>query len=122
MKEERISQRVEIELPAHFSFKEDPRSWFEATVMNISSHGFCFRTEAKHNEAFGEKPVIRLSIGLSEKERVELNVQVAWSGKTSSYNSLVGGKILNPSGEDYQKILEFYTKLFRTKPEEKDDS
>ena len=122
MKEERISQRVEIELPAHFSFKEDPRSWFEATVMNISSHGFCFRTASKHNEALGEKPVIRLVIGFSEKERVELNVQVVWSGKTSSYNSLVGGEILNPSGEDYQKILEFYTKLFGTQSEEKDDS
>ena len=114
MKKGRISQRVEIELPAQFCFEKQAKSWFEAMVVNISTHGFCFRVEAKHNEAFKGKPVVFLAIELSNKERVELDFQVAWSGKMSSYNCLVGGEILNPSGPDYQKILEFYTKLFRT--------
>jgi len=122
MKEERISQRVQIELPAHFCFEKQPDSWFKATVVNISTHGFCFRTETEHNEALNGKPVIRLSIELSKEERVELNIQIAWSGKTSSYNCLVGGEILSPSGSDYQKILEFYTELFRAQSEKKDGS
>ena len=113
MKEERISQRVEIELLAQFYFEKQPDSRFKAAVVNISTHGFCFRAEAKHNEALSEKPVVRLSIELSNEESVELNIQVAWSGKTSSYNCLVGGEILSPSGSDYQKILDFYTRLFR---------
>jgi hypothetical protein len=113
MKEDRISQRVEIELSAQFCFEGKPESVFAATIVNISTHGFCFRTESKHNEALSGKPIVRLAIELSDKERVELDFQVAWSGKTSSYNCLVGGGILDPSGLDYQKILEFYTKLFR---------
>ena len=120
MKEERISQRVQIELPAQFCFEKRPDSRFKATVVNISTHGFCFRVEAKHNEALNGKPVVRLSIKLSNKEDVELDFQVAWSGKTSSYNCLVGGEILNPSGLDYQKILGFYTELFRAQSGKRD--
>ena len=70
MKEERISQRVQIELPAQFCFEKQPNSWFEATVINISTHGFCFRTAAKHNEALNGKPLVRLSIGLSKDEMI----------------------------------------------------
>ncbi|MCK5012604.1 MAG: PilZ domain-containing protein [Candidatus Omnitrophica bacterium] len=117
MKEDRISRRVEIELPAKFYLEKQPNSWVKAAVVNISTHGFCFRSGAEYNEILNGKPAIVLSIELSKEESVELNVQVAWSGKTSSYNCLAGGEILNPSGSDYQKILEFYTKLFREQSE-----
>ena len=122
MKEERISQRVQIELPAQFCFEKQPDSRFKATIVNISTHGFCFRAEAKHNEALNGKPVVHLSIELADEEGVDLNIQVAWSGKTSSYNCLAGGEILNPSGSDYQKILGFYTKLFRAQSGKRDSS
>ena len=117
MKEGRISQRVDIELPAKFCLEKNPKAWFEATIVNVSTHGFCFRAEGGHNEGLNEKPVICLSIELSKNERVELKVRVAWSGKTSSYNCLAGGEILDPSGMDYQKILDFYTNLFRMQSE-----
>ncbi|MCK5260406.1 MAG: PilZ domain-containing protein, partial [Candidatus Omnitrophica bacterium] len=119
MKEERISQRVEIEMPAKFCFEEQPKSWFEATIVNISTHGFCFRAEAAHNGTLSGKPVIRLFIELPDEENMELDIQIAWSGKTSSYNCLAGGEILDPSGSDYQKVLEPYTKLFRAQSEKK---
>jgi hypothetical protein len=122
MKEDRISQRVEIELPAKFHLEQRPDSWVKAAVVNISTHGFCFRAGAEYNEVLNSKPAIELAIELSKKESVKLNVQVAWSGKTSSYNCLAGGEILNPSGADYQKILEFYTKLFREQSEKETGS
>ncbi len=120
MQEDRISQRIEIELPAKFCFQKQSQSWFEATIVNISTHGFCFRTEVEHNERFGSKPAIRLFIQLPDEESMELDIQIAWSGKTSSYNCLAGGEILDPSGEDYQKVLELYTRLFRERSEKKE--
>lgn len=113
MREERISQRVHIELPAMFCFQESPNSWIGADVINISTHGFCFRTKAKYAGMLSDKPVIQLGFALSVEESVALDIQVVWAGKTSDYNCLVGGEILNPSGSDYKKILEFYTKTFR---------
>jgi len=113
MKEERISQRVEIELPAKFCLKDQLDAWTDVTVMNISTHGFCFRANAKHMDALNKKPVVQLGIAISEEESVELEIKIAWAGKTSSYNCLAGGEILSPSGSDYQKILNFYTRLFR---------
>jgi hypothetical protein len=113
MREERISQRIEIELPAKFCFHAQPDAWAKTTVVNISTHGFCFRTEAKFKDLLSERPLVRLKIAISRKESVEMEIQVVWAGKTSSYHCLAGGEILSPSGSDYQKILEFYTKLFR---------
>lgn len=113
MKEERISQRVDIELPARFSFQDRPNAWIEADVINISTHGFCFRTGAKYTDSLSGKPVIHLGFALNEKENVSLNIQVVWAGRTGRDNCLVGGEVLSPSGPDYQKILEFYTRIFR---------
>ena len=112
-KEDRISQRVEIELPAEFCFKDQPDEKIQATLVNISSHGFCFRTDAKYVDALNEKPTIELDISISQEEKAALDVKIAWVGKTSSYNCLAGGGILSASGPEYQKILDLYTKLFR---------
>ncbi|HQP10569.1 MAG TPA: PilZ domain-containing protein [Candidatus Omnitrophota bacterium] len=113
MKDERLSQRIEIELPAKLCFQAQPNAWTKATIINISTNGFCFRTEAKFNDLLNEKPIVRLQIAIAKKESVELVVQVVWAGKTSSYHCLAGGEIPSPSGPDYEKILEFYTKLLR---------
>ena len=113
MDEGRISQRVEIELPAKFCFKDRPDAEVEATLMNISTHGFCFRADAKYTDALNQKPIIQLRLAVSEEESVSLEVKIAWAGKTSSYNCLAGGEILSASGPEYQKMLDFYTKLFR---------
>lgn len=113
MREERISQRVAIELPAMFCFQDRPNSWIGADVMNISTHGFCFRTKAKYAGMLNEKPIIQFGFALTKEESVALDIQVAWAGKTGNDNCLAGGEILSPSGSDYQKILEFYTKIFR---------
>lgn len=122
MKEDRISQRVQVELPARFCLKQRPDSWIEATVINFSTHGFCFRAHAKHNETLSNKPTVHLVIEFPDKESVALDIQVAWAGKTGEYNCLCGGEILDPSGTDYQKILAFYTKLFRSQPGKGDGS
>lgn len=117
MKEDRISQRVDIELPAKFYFQDKPNAWIDASVVNISTHGFCFRTDAKYADAFNGKPIIHLGAAISKEESVELEIQVAWAGKTSSYNCLIGGEILDTSSADYQRILELYTRLFRGQAE-----
>lgn len=113
MAEERRSQRIEVELPARFTFDKNKGVWLDATVINLSTNGFCFRADANHNPAFGDQPVISLSIGFPGEENIELGIKVIWSGKTSSYNCLVGGEILNPAGEAYQKVLDYYTRVFR---------
>ena len=115
MREGRVSQRVDIELPGKFCFAGKANTWIDADVMNISLNGFCFRTNARYTDALNAKPVIQLGFGLTEEEDVVLDIQVVWAGKTGTKNCLVGGAILNPSGPDYQKILDFYTQLFKAR-------
>lgn len=114
---ERISERVSVELPAQFCVRSDSKSLWKGMIVNISTHGFCFRADAKYMDVFLAKPVVHLSVAITKKETAEFDIQVIWAGRTSRLNCLVGGEIMDPSGPDYQKILEVYKRIMQYQSE-----
>jgi hypothetical protein len=114
---ERISERVSVELPVQVSLRSDAKFFLKAMIINISTHGFCFRADAKYTDAFLAKPVAHLSVAITKKETAEFDVQIIWAGRTSPLNCLVGGEIMDPSGLDYQKILEVYKRIMQYQSE-----
>jgi len=111
---QRKSERVLIELPSKFCSSDKPDFWLDSTIMNISTHGFCFRTKSKYYEELNQCPTVHLVVEIEKGEELGFQVKVAWAGRTSLENCLVGGEILDASGPDYKKILELYARLLQT--------
>ncbi len=105
----RRSDRVLSEIPAGFRRREE-EAWTTAMIVNLSVHGFCLKTETSHRDKIQERDHIEVMVKTVEGV-LGFEVRVAWVGTIGPLHCLAGGEILNPSGEDYQRLQEIYQKL-----------
>lgn len=105
MNEKRVYQRSPIELAASYGIPEDSNYSEKSTVINISGGGFCICSREK----LPQGKEIQLAVKLNEHDYVIIDVRVVWAkqvGDTGEYR--LGVQIINSTGEDFEKFLDFY--------------
>lgn len=115
MQERRIYQRSPIELAASYGIDDDLPETQEATVINISSGGFCFYSK----KPISEGSELYLSVDLDNHEQATIKVRVAWDkrvGDTGNY--MIGVQVTEAEGVDFDKFIEFYAKLVKENSQE----
>lgn len=111
MSEKRIYERSPIELAASYGIPEAVDLNEAARVVNISEGGFCFLSSKKIPS--GEK--FDLCVELDDNESVTLEVKAVWNKKMDR-KYMIGVKILNSTGADYEKFLSFYNQQIEAAP------
>ena len=103
--EKRKYKRSPIELAASYGIPEDDKAIQSSTVINISAGGFCFETKEKITPGTN----IKLTVQMSSKKRVVLEVQCVWIKKDAgSKGYLAGVQIINAETKDFDSFLSFY--------------
>ena len=110
MKEKRSSQRTPIELAASYGMLDDSNYAQSSSTINISGGGFCIKTD----EPYKTGKEIQLSVQLSTKKYVIIDVKVAWCSKDPKGKKyLTGVQIIDASGPDFDKFLDFYCDVLK---------
>ena len=106
MNEQRVHERVNIELPASFEIAGREENLALATTLNISSGGICLYTKEKLS--IGE--TLQIKVKLAHVGVVFIKVEVRW---VKTFDILVseeyqiGVRLLDSSDPDEAKFVEF---------------
>ena len=111
MQERRNKTRSPIELAASYGIQEDyTKDSQRATIINISSGGFCFSSTYKHK--IGDE--ILLAIELDKGDEVQLPVRIVWSKPVGDESRFLNGvQIIEAEGPEFEEFLNFYCKTVK---------